>query len=175
VRTTLLVEPEPSLVLSCREALYELGHDVLTASTAAAAITHLREGGVDVLIVDAADGAASITPILAALEKLLDAPPLLLVSGRPDGPELSAHVGAAAFLPLPCDPAELVHEVARITGVDRRTIGSGTHSATLLARAAELPPLPAAAPMPTVGFSGSDVPSTAFDDEPTGPGLRPLE
>jgi hypothetical protein len=38
------------------------------------------------------------------------------VSGSPHAPEISVRIGAAAFVPKPCDPAELVTAVERLLG-----------------------------------------------------------
>ena len=53
------------------------------------------------------------------IEALPDAPPIVLVSVSPVAPEISARIGAAAFLPKPCDAWELVSVVARLVGALR--------------------------------------------------------
>lgn len=148
VRTTLLVGPDAALLSAWAEALTAAGVDSIVGGALAGAIAHLREGGVDVVAAHAVDGTA-LAPLFEALERLPDAPPFVLLSGSPDGPELSARVGAAAFLPLPCDPAELVEEIGRITG-DRRPSSS----------------------RPILPVASSAVFPVEIDDEPTGPGLR---
>ncbi len=57
--------------------------------------------------------------------------------------ELSARIGASGFLPMPCDTDEILREVHRITGGQVRS-----SQAALV------------------------VPPVAFDDEPTGEGMR---
>jgi CheY-like chemotaxis protein len=58
------------------------------------------------------------------LDALPDAPPVVLVSGSPHAPEISARIGAAAFVPKPIEPGELAAVVDRVVGALRplRTI-----------------------------------------------------
>ncbi len=143
VSTTLLVEPDDALSLRWAGALRDVGHDVICTREPGSALDHVREGGVDVVVVDAVGGHAAVTALVHALGRLPDAPPLVLLSGFPDGPELSARIGASGFLPMPCDTEEILREVGRITGGQVRS-----SQAALV-----IPPL-------------------AFDDEPTGEGAR---
>jgi DNA-binding NtrC family response regulator len=119
VGTVLVVQPDPELSEAWTGALVADGHDVLGAGGVREAIGHIREGGVDVVVVDAydpRDARTGITELVGALERLPDAPPLILVSGLPNAPELSARIGAAGFVPKPCEPADVCNEVLRITG-----------------------------------------------------------
>jgi DNA-binding NtrC family response regulator len=136
----LVVQPEPAASWAWSNALREQGHHVVQAPAAPDSIAHIREGGIDVIVLDAVIGRPEIIAMMDALDRLPDAPPTVLLSGTPDGPELSARIGAAAFLPMPCDVDDLLREVGRITG------GTVRSSQPLL----QVPPL-------------------AFDDEPTGP------
>jgi DNA-binding NtrC family response regulator len=88
-------------------------HDVIIASTAASAVERLREGGIDLVVVDY-EVMGGIAPLMAGMKRLPDAPPLILISGAPDAPGMSAHVGAAAFVPKPCSLEELAQVVARL-------------------------------------------------------------
>ena len=76
----------------------------------------IREGGIDVVILDAYTPRTGIVELARAIEQVPDAPPIVLVSGSPDAPEISARIGAAAFLPKPCEPAELLAAVSRLLG-----------------------------------------------------------
>jgi len=69
------------------------------------------EGGIDVIVVDAEPAVA--IELSRSLHALPDPPPVVLVSSSPSAPEISAHIGAAAFLPKPFDVAELVAIIAR--------------------------------------------------------------
>ncbi len=97
-----------------RDRLEENRHAVIVASSATAAVEHLRDGGVDVLVVDH-EVFGGIRPLLAGLERLPDAPPFVLISGDVDAPALSAHIGAAAFVPKTDALDELAAVVARVS------------------------------------------------------------
>lgn len=88
-------------------------HDVILATTVMAAIDRLREGGIDVLLVDH-EVIGGIRQLLAGLERLPDAPPFVLISGAVDAPALSAHIGAAAFLTRVNAIEELAAVVSRV-------------------------------------------------------------
>jgi DNA-binding NtrC family response regulator len=76
----------------------------------------IREGGIDLVILDAHTPRSGVVELARAIEAVPDAPPLVLVSGSPDAPEISARAGAAAFLPKPCEPGELIGAVSRLLG-----------------------------------------------------------
>ena len=80
-----------------------VGHDVVTLESIDRAIHHLREGGIDLIILDTHDSLGSMSNLVASMNRLVDAPPLLLISDSPTAPEISARIGAAGFLPKPCD------------------------------------------------------------------------
>jgi DNA-binding NtrC family response regulator len=111
--SVVLLASEMQLRDGWRAELEARGHDVIPASTAPAAVERLREGGIDVVVVDY-DVIGGIDTLLAGLERLPDAPPLVLVSGSIDAPLRSARLGAAAFVPKPCTPSEIVAQVDRL-------------------------------------------------------------
>jgi len=76
----------------------------------------IREGGIDLVILDSYTPRSGVVELARAIEAVPDAPPLVLVSGSPDAPEISARAGAAAFLPKPCEPGELIAAVSRLLG-----------------------------------------------------------
>ena len=88
-------------------------HDVTIATTATAAMERLHEGGIDLLLIDH-EVLGGIRSLLAGLERLPDAPPFVLISGAVDAPALSAHIGAAAFLPKVNAVEELAAVVQRV-------------------------------------------------------------
>ena len=112
--TILLVQRDPRLNETWGEALAQGGHEVLSVDAVADGIARTREGGLDVVVLDADGDASAVRALVAELERLPDAPPFVLVSGSPDAPELSAQIGAAGFLPKPCSPEDLVEVVARV-------------------------------------------------------------
>ena len=99
----------------------EAGHEVLNANNVREAFLRISEGGIDVVIVDSYDPRVGIVELARSMNTLPDAPPMLLVSASPEAPEISARIGAAAFIPKPCDPREVVTAVARIAGDVRPT------------------------------------------------------
>jgi CheY-like chemotaxis protein len=99
----------------------EAGHEVLTALTMREAFLRVSEGGIDVVVVDSYDPRVGIVELARSMNTLPDAPPILLVSASPHAPEISARIGAAAFIPKPCEPSELITAVGRIAGDLRPT------------------------------------------------------
>ena len=108
----LLVEAEPEQHDRVAAAVRGAGHEVLREVTARDAFSRTSEGGIDVIVVDAEPLVA--TELVRSLQALPDAPPVILVSSSPSAPEISARIGAAAFLPKPFDVAELVAIIARL-------------------------------------------------------------
>jgi DNA-binding NtrC family response regulator len=92
------------------------GHSVLMASGMREALGMIREGGIDVVVIDVYDPRPGIVELARRMHALPDAPPIVLVSGSPAAPMFSARIGAATFVPKPCDPSEVVTAVARFLG-----------------------------------------------------------
>ena len=115
--SVLLVESDPETLDRLGSCLRDAGHEVLFALTSREAFLRTSEGGIDVIVVDAYDPRVGAVELARNLNLLPDAPPLILVSSSPAAPEISARIGAAAFLAKPCDPEDLVTAVARSTGV----------------------------------------------------------
>lgn len=92
----------------------DAGHEVLLAITLREAYLRISEGGIDAVVVDSYDPRIGIVELARNMDALPDAPPLVLVSASPYAPEISARIGATAFLPKPCEPAELVAIVDRL-------------------------------------------------------------
>ena len=105
----------------CR-SLATRGHEVLAVSGVVDGIERAREGGIDVVVVDSYDTSGAVAELVSELDRLPDAPPMILVSSSPQAPEMSAHIGAAAFVPKPCDPEDLADQVQRIAGATVRRL-----------------------------------------------------
>jgi len=120
VSTVLLVQPDLALNERWAEALSRAGHEILSVRAVGDATARAREGGIDVVVLDAIDGDSMAREVVAELERLPDAPPLILVSDSPNAPELSAQVGAAGFLPKPCSSEDLVEVVDRVASASVR-------------------------------------------------------
>ncbi|HSD87067.1 MAG TPA: response regulator, partial [Kofleriaceae bacterium] len=112
----LLVESDPDTRDRMGSAMREAGHEVLVAVTMREAFLRISEGGIDVVVVDSYDPRVGVVELSKNMNALPDAPPVVLVSASPHAPEISARIGAAVFLPKPCDPAELVNAMARLVG-----------------------------------------------------------
>ena len=115
----LLVEADPMIADQWSTAISAAGHSVLSASVMREALPLIREGGIDAVVIDAFDPRHGVMELARSIEALPDAPPIILVSSSPAAPEMSARIGAAAFLPKPCEPAELVALVNRLLGALR--------------------------------------------------------
>jgi DNA-binding NtrC family response regulator len=116
VGSILLVEADPETCGRWADDLVRAGHAVLAATGMRDALTAIREGGIDVVVIDVYDPCVGVLELAEALEALPDTPPLVLVSGSPAAPEISARICAAHFLAKPCEPDELVDVVSRLLG-----------------------------------------------------------
>jgi DNA-binding response OmpR family regulator len=116
VGSILLIESDPETSEDWSTALGAAGHAVLVASAVREAVPLLRDGGIDVVVVDSYDPRAGIVELARSIEALPDGPPIVLVSGSPEAPEVSARIGAATFLPKPLEASEVVAAVGRLLG-----------------------------------------------------------
>jgi CheY-like chemotaxis protein len=116
VGSILIVESDPDTRDRLGTALRGAQHEVLVALTMSEAFLRLGEGGIDVVVIDSYDPRVGVDELARNLETLPDAPPIVLVSASPFAPEISARIGAAAFVPKPLEPGELVAVVERIAG-----------------------------------------------------------
>jgi DNA-binding NarL/FixJ family response regulator len=78
------------------------------------AFLRLSEGGIDVVVIDSYDPRVGVAELSRSMNTLPDTPPLVLVSASTHAPEISARVGAAVFVPKPCEPGELVEIVKKL-------------------------------------------------------------
>ena len=92
----------------------DAGHEVLLAITLREAYLRISEGGIDAVVVDSYDPRVGVLELSRSMNALPDAPPVVLVSASPYAPEISARMGATAFLPKPCEPRDLVAVIDRI-------------------------------------------------------------
>jgi len=114
VGSILLVESDPETRDQLGSAMREAGHEVLLAITLSEAFLRISEGGIDAVVVDSPDPRVGVVELARSMNNLPDAPPLVLVSTSPYAPEISARIGATAFLPKPCEPSELVAIIDRL-------------------------------------------------------------
>jgi DNA-binding response OmpR family regulator len=116
VGSILLVEADVVTSDEWAAALAAAGHAVLTASGMREALQQVREGGIDAVVIDCYDPRAGVAELARGMEALPDAPSIILISGSPAAPEFSARIGAAIFVPKPCEPSEVVAAVAQLLG-----------------------------------------------------------
>jgi two-component system, OmpR family, catabolic regulation response regulator CreB len=114
VGSILLVEADAQISELWAAAMGAAGHAVLLASAMRDALALIREGGIDVVVIDAHEPAAGIVDLARGIEALPDAPPILLVSSSPAAPDLSVRIGAAVFLAKPVEPDELTAAVGQL-------------------------------------------------------------
>ncbi|MDB4962206.1 MAG: response regulator receiver protein [Myxococcales bacterium] len=115
----LLVEADPVTCDQWATAVSAAGHAVLSATALREALPLIRDGGIDVVVIDAYDPRHGLIELARSIEALPDAPPIILVSGSPAAPEISVRIGVAAFIPKPCEPSEIVTVVNRLIGALR--------------------------------------------------------
>lgn len=106
--------PEPEVCAGWSGALEAAGHTVISSRVPSQGIQRIREGGVDLVVIDGSGGTDSVLAFASELDKLRDAPPFVLVSSSPDAPQISARLGAASFVAKPCSRADLDHVMARL-------------------------------------------------------------
>jgi DNA-binding response OmpR family regulator len=110
----LLIEPDPATSELWAAAIGAAGHAVLTASGIREAWLVIRDGGFDAVVVDVYDPGSGVVDLALGMNALPDAPPIILVSDSPAAPWLSVRIGAATFVPKPCDPDEVVTAIGRL-------------------------------------------------------------
>jgi len=107
----LLVEADTITGEAWSAAITASGHAVLIASGMREALSVIRDGGIDLVVIDAYDPRAGVIELARAMSALPDTPPIILISESPAAPGLSVRIGAATFLPKPCEPDEVVAAV----------------------------------------------------------------
>jgi DNA-binding NtrC family response regulator len=110
----LLVEADTVTSEAWSSAIAASGHSVLTASGMREALMMVRDGGIDAVVIDTYDPRAGLVELAQHMNALPDAPPIILISESPAAPAVSVRIGAAAFLPKPCEPDEVVWAIGRL-------------------------------------------------------------
>lgn len=117
VSTVLVVQADPKLCRRWSSALETSGHTVLAAQRITDGIHRVQEGGIDLIFLDPGDGPKGLDYFVVALSRLPDPPPFVLISSSPKAPEISAHVGAAGFLPKPCTGDDITDLASRFASI----------------------------------------------------------
>lgn len=115
----LVVQSDPDTRDQLGRTLRGGGHEVIVAFVVREALLRLKEGGIDAVLFDAYDPRVGVPELARHMELLPDSPPLVLISGSPHAPEISVRVGAAAFIPKPYEPSELLAAIDRIANGTR--------------------------------------------------------
>jgi len=120
--SVLLVEVDATISDTWMAALTAAGHAVMVASGMREARAVVREGGIDVIVIDAHDPRAGVVELARDINALPDAPPIILISASPAAPATSVRIRAATFIPKPCDPGTWSpRSRARVAASDRRS------------------------------------------------------
>lgn len=114
--SVLLVESDPDTRDRLGSALRDSRHEVLLAHTMREAFLRVSEGGIDVVVIDSYDPRVAVIDLVREIDALPDTPPIVLVSSSPHAPEISARIGAAAFVPKPLEPGDLIAVISRLLG-----------------------------------------------------------
>lgn len=114
MRSILLVEADSITCDAWSAAVIAAGHSVIAASGMREAWSVVRDGGIDAVVIAAYEPHAGVVELAHHMNALPDAPPIILVSESPAAPILSVRIGAAAFVPKPCEPEEVVMVIERL-------------------------------------------------------------
>jgi DNA-binding NtrC family response regulator len=112
VAAVLIVTSE-QLVRGAVGQLEAAGHVVILAGSITDGETRLREGGIDVVVVEY-EITGGIDLFAQALQRLPDPPPFVLIGASLEAPAISARLGAAAFLAKPINVDDLERAILRI-------------------------------------------------------------
>jgi CheY-like chemotaxis protein len=116
VGSILVVAQDPEAARRWVTELGAVGHAVVVGSTMDEACAILRDGGIDIAVIDCEYECTGVLELARTLENLPDAPSIVLVSGSPAAPEVSVRIGASTFLAKPCEAAEVLAAIERLLG-----------------------------------------------------------
>ena len=108
VSTVLIVQADPELNKDWCTTIESSGYSVISAHGVKDGVHRIREGGIDLIFVDHLHSEDGLNEFVKQLSRLPDPPPFVLISDSPRAPEISAQVGAAAFVPKPCATEEII-------------------------------------------------------------------
>jgi DNA-binding NtrC family response regulator len=113
VAAVLLIDPDPRQQKLLQVTLSGAGYAPLVATSAAAGVERLREGGIDLTVIHYSEG-VQMDVFESGLRRLPDPPPFVILSGAVDAPAMSARYGAAEFVATPCGDEELLAVLRRV-------------------------------------------------------------
>jgi DNA-binding NtrC family response regulator len=111
----LVVDDDPIVLASCRRVLEPEGYAVSAASSAAEAISALKERECQLLLLDVKMPEHDGFYLLGHVRKSWPRLPVVVMSGFPTSETMSASAegGAISFIPKPFTPDELLQTVRR--------------------------------------------------------------
>lgn len=115
-RTILLIDDDTSLLLTLSDFLKFEGYNVVTADSGEEGLKRLERVRPDVIILDMSMPGMGGIGFLKAISSSDGKPkyPVLVLTARANMAEFFANVDVDGFIAKPCDPADLLMEVARI-------------------------------------------------------------
>jgi DNA-binding response OmpR family regulator len=118
-----LVREQVRLALGRRPAPELPPIEIVECATAPAVMSRVDDGGIDVLVLDGeAQPAGGMSVCVSIKEEVFQAPPVVLITGRPQDAWLASWSRADAVVPRPLDALELAEAVAGL--LRRRVAGS---------------------------------------------------
>ena len=112
VSSILVVQTDPAEHIGA--VIAAAGHDVQIVYSPRDAMPIVDAGGIDLVVIDAFDPRVRIPELAKELDDVPDGPPILLVSASPHAPEISARIGARAFLAKPLEAGDLLAVIDRL-------------------------------------------------------------
>lgn len=116
-RSILLIDDDPSLLLTLSDFLSFEGYDVVVASSGEAGLEKLNVMNPDLIILDMSMpgmGGVGFLKRISMNESGKPSHPVLVLTARANMAEFFSGMDVDGFIAKPCDPADLLMEVGRI-------------------------------------------------------------
>jgi CheY-like chemotaxis protein len=109
----LVIDDEPDVLLLLRMVLEDEGHDTLLAADGESALERLKEGRVDLVLLDVCMPVMDGWQVLETIQGRSTPPPVVVISGRslPGDLDRAAELGAVEYVRKPFDPSELLKTI----------------------------------------------------------------
>ncbi len=109
----LVVDDDTAFLRIVSKALSLGGYTVGTATNGREALAQLQHGRPGVILLDLSMPVMDGRAFAQELNQRLDAPPIILVTAAPDGPQQAEEIGAVDCVSKPLDPMALLGVIAR--------------------------------------------------------------
>ncbi|OVE74445.1 hypothetical protein BVX94_00295 [bacterium B17] len=115
-RTILLIDDDPSLLLTLSDFLSFEGYEIVTASSGEEGLERLNTLDPDLIILDMSMPGMGGVGFLKQISTATGKPshPVLVLTARANMAEFFSDMDVDGFIAKPCDPADLLMEVGRI-------------------------------------------------------------